>query len=310
MARCLTVIAPLGLGVATLGMILKVEPWFTWYYALAWWCYIAFGEAFLCLRGGESELFSNPRKFLVLLPLSITIWLVFEAFNFRLMNWHYIDLPANRAVRWFGYSISFSTVLPGIYVTTRILEFIGFLKGAWRVRMGHLTQTYNSLLAVGAVFFLLPLFWPQYFFPLVWGAFVLLLDPLNHRFGGLCVLGECERGSIKHLMYLLLAGALCGLLWEFWNFWAGSKWVYTIPYVGSPKIFEMPILGFLGFPPFALECYVMTGTFFMLTDRIRGVEAFHLRCLAWGGLAAVMVLFDLLVFMGIDAFTVISFKSQ
>ena len=52
-------------------------------------------------------------------------------------------------------------------------------------------------------------------------------------------------------------GLLCGLLWEFWNYWAAAKWTYTIPFLGNIKIFEMPVLGFLGFPPFAVECWVL-----------------------------------------------------
>ncbi len=50
---------------------------------------------------------------------------------------------------------------------------------------------------------------------------------------------------------------MCGVLWEFWNYWATTKWTYTVPYAGNVKIFEMPVLGYLGFPPFALECYAM-----------------------------------------------------
>jgi len=46
-------------------------------------------------------------------------------------------------------------------------------------------------------------------------------------------------------------------LWEFWNYWALTKWTYTVPFFGNVKIFEMPVLGFLGFPPFAVECWVM-----------------------------------------------------
>jgi len=30
-----------------------------------------------------------------------------------------------------------------------------------------------------------------------------------------------------------------------------------VPLAGKVKIFEMPVLGYLGFPVFALECYVM-----------------------------------------------------
>lgn len=33
------------------------------------------------------------------------------------------------------------------------------------------------------------------------------------------------------------------------------KWKYNVPYVGFLKIFEMPILGYFGYLPFALEIY-------------------------------------------------------
>jgi len=46
--------------------------------------------------------------------------------------------------------------------------------------------------------------------------------------------------------------AACGLVWEGLNFWAGAKWVYHVPYWEHVKIFEMPLLGFLGFGPFAI----------------------------------------------------------
>ena len=56
---------------------------------------------------------------------------------------------------------------------------------------------------------------------------------------------------------LMAAGMICGLLWEFWNYWAGAKWIYTVPFTRHSKYFEMPLLGLLGFPPFALECFAM-----------------------------------------------------
>jgi hypothetical protein len=47
------------------------------------------------------------------------------------------------------------------------------------------------------------------------------------------------------------------VLWEFWNYWAGAKWHYTVPIMENLKIFEMPVPGYLGFPAFALECFTM-----------------------------------------------------
>jgi hypothetical protein len=46
-------------------------------------------------------------------------------------------------------------------------------------------------------------------------------------------------------------------LWEYWNFWAISKWEYNVPYWGHIKLFEMPFLGFLGFMPFIIESYAI-----------------------------------------------------
>jgi hypothetical protein len=56
---------------------------------------------------------------------------------------------------------------------------------------------------------------------------------------------------------LLVSGAVCGIIWEFWNYWATAKWIYIFPIMQDWKIFEMPAPGFLGFLPFALETYLM-----------------------------------------------------
>jgi len=46
-------------------------------------------------------------------------------------------------------------------------------------------------------------------------------------------------------------------LWEFWNYWARTKWIYSVPILERFKVFEMPVAGYLGFPAFALECFTM-----------------------------------------------------
>jgi hypothetical protein len=52
---------------------------------------------------------------------------------------------------------------------------------------------------------------------------------------------------------MLLAGGMAGGFWAFFNFWVRAKWIYTVPLFDEWKLFEMPLLGFLGFPAFALE---------------------------------------------------------
>ena len=57
--------------------------------------------------------------------------------------------------------------------------------------------------------------------PLVWLGWVLLLEPLNYRRRPSLVAGrDLSAGDASRLLGLLASGAVCGVLWEFWNYWA------------------------------------------------------------------------------------------
>ena len=93
--------------------------------------------------------------------------------------------------------------------------------------------------------------------PIVWLSFIFFIDPINALRGWPSITGDLASGDWRRLLSLLTSGLVCGVLWEFWNYWALSKWTYTVPYFGNAKIFEMPVLGYLGFPPFAVQCWVI-----------------------------------------------------
>ena len=50
----------------------------------------------------------------------------------------------------------------------------------------------------------------------------------------------------------MTATLFTGVFWEMWNYYSLPKWYYTIPYVGFWKVFEMPILGYAGYPFFGI----------------------------------------------------------
>jgi hypothetical protein len=56
---------------------------------------------------------------------------------------------------------------------------------------------------------------------------------------------------------LSLAGLVCGWFWEMWKVGSMPKWIYVVPYFGSPKLFEMPLLGYGGYLPFLLEVFAV-----------------------------------------------------
>ncbi len=294
---------------ATVGMLSKLEPYYTWYYLFCWWSYIVFFEALLLLRGGRSELFHDPSRFFATLPLSILFWLVFEVFNFRLQNWHYSGVPTERWIRWTGYAISFATVLPGLKVTEHLLDhftFLGKVPGRPRER---LDRFHPSMITVGACCLVAPLLEPRVFFPLVWVGFILLLEPLNHRLRAASLLDDLENGSHQRVFQLPIAGLCCGVLWEMWNYWAGAKWTYTIPFLGFLKVFEMPVLGFLGFLPFALEAHVMSSTSWTALHSITCIQSRARRMALWLVLIVLAIFFTCSVFWGIDRLTVRSWRS-
>ena len=105
----------------------------------------------------------------------------------------------------------------------------------------------------------------------VWVALIFLLDPINHWLGGPSILQDWRQGRWGRWIALMLGGATCGLCWEFWNYWAVAKWTYQLPFLGDlerHKIFEMPWLGFLGFLPFAVECWVVLNTIILCLERL------------------------------------------
>jgi hypothetical protein len=244
------------LAVATAGLFALVEPVLTWYYHLAWWSYIVAVDAVNRRLAGRSLLRDRPRRFLWLALGSVAWWTLFEALNLRLGNWYYVMDPASRALRWIGGVLAFATVLPAIVETVQLAENLGWLRS---VRVSPLTWGPGKekvVLGLGAASFGLPLAWPELFFPLTWGSFVFLLEPWNRRNARRSFLRDLEQGEAGPFCRTLLAGLACGILWETWNFWARTKWIYTVPGFEEVKVFEMPLLGFLGFPPFALESLV------------------------------------------------------
>lgn len=310
LCKLLLIGCPLLFFLATLGMWQQIEPFSIWFYCFAWWSYILFAEAWLYRRGAGSLLLEQPGAFVQLCVLSIPVWLIFECYNFRLHNWHYLNLPANTPVRWFGYAFAFATVLPGIFVSDRLLARLGWFPSTQRRPWQGLKRLRPAVPWLGLCLLLLPIAWPRYAFPCVWLGFIFFLDPLNDRLGANSLLRDLERGDLHRWYRLSAAGMWCGLLWELWNYRAGSKWVYTLPYFNSPKLFEMPLAGFFGFAPFALECFVMANAFAGLRTHAEARLSASRYGLLTLALWLLTLVFVLSVFSGIDRFSVASYVSQ
>jgi hypothetical protein len=264
--RRLPLYAWLGLAIIAIsegGMLARIEPFWSWHTPIAWTGYIMLVDGLIWRRRGESPLRNDRAEVVFLALVSIPLWAIFEEYNkHALSNWHYVGLPGTLLIRDIGYLWAFATIWPAIFETA---ELVGALRDRRapdyrrldprRIPLGPLGWV--SVMA-GALMLAIPIVHPSpWLAGPVWVGFIFLLDPLNAANGGESLRGDLRAGHRGRLMNLLVAGLVCGVLWECWNYWAHTKWIYTVPVPPHVKIFEMPLAGYLGFPAFAVECFTM-----------------------------------------------------
>lgn len=230
--------------------IKEVEPIHTHAYIFLWWSFIVFISGVSYTLKKVNFTFFNPKKFIQLCMISSFIWLISELLNLRVKNWCYYDVPSNHIFLGFLGYFSFATVLPGMFIVSDILDSVLQIK---EKEIKLTKKMMISFFIFGLLTLLLMLIFPRYFFPFMWVSLFFIFEPLNHFFHHRCgVLSEANR-----IIPLLISGFICGVLWELWNYFSGAHWIYTIPLPTSlgSKIFQMPILGYIGFPPFVVQSF-------------------------------------------------------
>ncbi len=249
------------IAIAEVLLFLGVEYVAIFFTPICWTGYILAIDAAVLRVRGRSLLRSEPQAFVWMAILSIFLWLIFEAYNLELRNWTYVGLPRNELVRYFGYGWSFATIWPAVLETAEFLLATVFRDKGPAPPPPAPSASTTAWIVLGLAMLVYPLtarFDVQtYLFGLVWLGFILTVDPMNYRARRPSLLGDLMQGYRARVWSLLLAGCICGFIWEFWNYWATGKWLYIFPILEQYRIFEMPVLGFLGFPAFALEIFAM-----------------------------------------------------
>lgn len=236
-----------------------------WFTPVVWTGYILFIDGLIYKFKGRSLLMTDRFEFVIIALISIAGWWLFEFYNAPRfwksdleLWWHYHNLEPNLFLRRVGYDWAFATISPAMFETAELLGAVVFKRQKTRAAIAFSSTALIVLAFAGLTGAIVPLVFPSpWLAPVVWLSFILLLDPINALRGQPSISNDVRRGDWRRLWSLLGSGLICGVLWEFWNYWAIAKWTYTVPFLGNVKLFEMPVLGFLGFPPFAVECWVM-----------------------------------------------------
>ena len=222
-----------------------------------WLGYILVMDALVLARAGSSLWTRSRRDFVLLFVTSAPAWWLFELVNQRTGNWEYLGANTFTPLEYYALcTLSFSTVMPAVFETAELVRSFGWLQRFASCRPVNPTgRLALVLLLAGLAMLSLTLLWPEFFYPLVWISLALIFEPVNRWLGRPNLLAWLQRGDWRPVLSLSLGALLCGFFWEMWNYWSWPKWIYHTPGAGFLHVFEMPLLGYGGYVPFALELF-------------------------------------------------------
>lgn len=238
-----------------------------WAFFPMWLGYCLTVDALVLRRKGSSMLSRGLAGYVILFFISAPGWWLFELLNLRTQNWVYDGAEHFTRLEYFLLcSLSFSTVMPAVFGTAELIATFPWMRRFERgPETGPTRKVLLALFLAGWVMLVLLLLWPRYCFPFLWASIFLILEPVNVTLGYGSLLRHTERGDWRPVVALSVGGVICGLFWEMWNYWSYPKWVYHVPLVGFLHVFEMPLLGYLGYIVFPWElqalCHLIVGTF-------------------------------------------------
>ena len=255
------------------------RPLQSWGFALLWMSYVVMINAMSFRRSGVCLLTHETRYFASLFPASAAFWWYFEYLNRFVQNWYYSGIEAFTSSQYVLHAtIAFATVLPAVMSTMEFMKSFPWLK--CDIFQGHNFIEPSKL----DILFILLLssfglmgvsVWPDYLYPLVWILPILSLESLLRLFGLESPLTRIWNRQRDLLGLAMLSALVCGFFWEMWNYYSSPKWIYSIPFVHRFLIFEMPVLGYLGYLPFGLECLVVADLVRRIVARNRGFSKCH-----------------------------------
>jgi hypothetical protein len=236
-----------------------------------WLGYILVVDALVLQRSGSSLLTRLRWDFIRLFLASAPAWWLFEVINWRTQSWEYVGAETFSTPEYILLcTFSFSTVMPAVFETAELVRTF-----AWTNRFASgpcVAPTRRVCLGfflTGWLMLALVLAWPKYCYPLVWGAVYLILEAINAQLGRQHLLEGLQRGDWHPVISLSLGALICGGFWEMWNYYSFPKWIYHTPGAEYLHLFEMPLLGYLGYLPFAWELYALRNSLWPNAPRLQ-----------------------------------------
>ena len=230
-----------------------------WAFFPLWLGYCLTVDALVYVRRGTSLLTRSWRRYIGLFLVSAAVWWIFEAINWRLQNWRYDGAELITHFEFFAWAtLSFTTVVPAVFGSAELVSSFGWVRRLGRgpvIRSDRKTTLFFFF--SGLVMFASMWVWPKVFFPFIWLSVYFILEPINVWLGNRSLADWTRKGDWRPVVALWVGVLLTAFFWEMWNYLSYPKWVYYVPWGNCCHIFEMPLLGYGGYLPFALELFAM-----------------------------------------------------
>ena len=223
--------------------------------------------------GGKSLIAIAPKELVGIGMASIAGWMIFEYLNlFVNEDWYYPAGNIIPAMEFLVYAILGSSGL-----MTMCFEWFCLLQTYPR-----LSQRYSNGLKINLpkwlkIIFLILAFggmfssglFPNGLFFALWVCPLLILAITMSLLGIWTPFTPIAQGNWSPVLVFALTYVLQGIFMEGWNYFsaihvvdgtvishAPAYWAYSLPYINVLHVFEMPLLGFLGYLPFSLYCWI------------------------------------------------------
>jgi len=230
-----------------------------WGFFPLWLGYCLAIDGLVVWRTGTSLFTRSQRKYAGLFLVSAPVWWIFELFNVRTQNWTYIGAELFSPLEYaFWTTLSFTTVIPAVFGSAEFFASFDFVK---RIKHGPLVRTDKrttlAFFALGWIMLIVMLIWPRLFFLFIWLSLYFILEPINIWLKNRSLAHWTQNGDWRPVLSLWLGVLLTAFFWEMWNYYSYPKWIYHVAWGDWLHIFEMPLLGYGGYLPFALELYAL-----------------------------------------------------
>jgi hypothetical protein len=230
-----------------------------WGFFPLWLGYCLVIDGLVFRRTGTSLLTRSPLKYAGLFIISAPVWWIFELLNVHTQNWTYLGLELFTPYGYaFWTTLSFTTVIPAVFGSAELFAGFDFVKRLKRgLVIGTDKRTTSIFFVLGWMMLGLMLIWPKTFFLFLWLSLYFILEPVNIWLGNRSLAYWTQKGDWRPVVSLWLGVLLTAFFWEMWNYYSYPKWIYHVPWGNWLHVFEMPLLGYGGYLPFALELYAL-----------------------------------------------------